>query len=80
MGRHSRKKQMVLTQKEFREGEAILSAIRVKKFYRLGDVRKTVDKKTMYSFGVKILIVGIALIDQTKAKVTFKKLHELEFD
>jgi hypothetical protein len=81
MGRHNRKKQMFLTKKEFQEGEAIISAVRAKRFYRLGDIRKTVDKKTMYSFGMKIIIVGIALTeDQNKVKVTFKKLHELEFD
>jgi len=79
MGRHNRKKQMVLTKAEFREGEAVLSAVRVKKFYRLGDVRKTVDKETNYSFGMKILIIGISLMeDPNKAKVIFKKQHELE--
>ena len=72
---------MFLTKEEFKSGEAIISAVRARKFYRLGDVRKAVDKETVYSFGMKIVVVGISLIDdQSKAKVTFKKLHELEFD
>jgi len=67
---------MYLTEDELNRGDAIRSIIRVSRHYRIGDVRKTIDKNTGYSFGTKVEVTDLIFHNERKMKVVFRKIQE----
>jgi hypothetical protein len=69
---------MYLTKDELDRGFAFRSRRRVEKHYRIGDIRKTVDNETGYSFGTKVEITELIVLPDNDVfmKVCFKKVKQ----
>jgi len=70
-GRH--KKEIVLSKDDLKNGFVVRSQVRTATYYKVGEVRKTKDKKTGWYFGIKIRVIEIEVC-KTGAKIIFEKL------
>jgi len=66
---------MFLTENELKRGDALRSAIRARRFYTVGSIRNAINKKTRFSFGRKVIIIGIEPHRNRKSKISFRKLR-----